>query len=110
MPLDCPVAGLDPFMRDDTCPVEGCAVAPSTVLVRAEQKLVDSMMVVDLAYLAQTAAEPLILVSADDDLWPGIRFALLHGARLTHVVPRRGESAPGRYRRLETPDYARVLM
>lgn len=75
MPLDCPVAGLRPFLGDDACPVEGCAVAPSTVLVRAEQKLVDSMMVVDPAYLAQTTAEPLILVSADDDLWPGIRFA-----------------------------------
>ena len=110
MPLDCPVASLDPFIRGDACPVDGCAVTPGTVLVRAEQKLVDSMMVVDLAYLAQTTGDPLVLVSADDDLWPGIRFALLHGARLTHVVPRRGESAPGRYRRLETPNYAKVLM
>ena len=109
-PSGCPVASLEPFIRDGTCPVDGCVVAPRDVLVRAEQKLVDSMIVIDLVYLTQAMSEPLVVVSADDDLWPGIRFVLLRGAGVIHVVPHRGGSAPNRYRHLETAGYVRVGM
>ena len=107
-PSRCPVASLDLFIRNDTCPVGGCGVRPSMVLERAEQKLVDSMIIIDLVHLAEATSECLILVSADDDLWPGIRFVLLRGARVIHVVPRRGRSASDRYRRLETARYTPV--
>ena len=109
-PLCCPVASLDPFIRDGTCPVDGCVVAPRDVLERAEQKLVDSMIVIDLVHLAQATSESLVVVSADDDLWPGIRFVLLRGSRVVHVVPRRGRSAPDRYQHLETAEYVRVVI
>ena len=110
-PSRCPVVSLDPFIREDGCPVESCVVTPSTVLQRTEQKLVDTMIVVDLVHLAEAAPEPLVVVSADDDLWPGIRFVLLRGRRVIHVVPRRrrmeGEQP---YRHLETAAYTQVVM
>ena len=86
-------------------------MTPGAVLQRAEQKLVDSMMVVDLLHLAEVTPEPLVVVSADDDLWPGIRFALLRGTRVIHVVPQRGRAEREEpYRRLETLAYTRVPM
>ena len=109
-PERCPIAALDPFIRNTKCPVEGCPAEPHTVLAREEQKLVDSMLVVDLVHFAETTAEPLVVVSADDDLWPGIRFVLLRGARVIHVIPRRSRVDRDRYRTLETDDYSRIVM
>ena len=106
----CPVAGIHPFIRDGACPAEDCDVTPRAVLERAEQKLVDSMIVIDLVHLAEAASELLVVVSADDDLWPGMRFVLLRGTPVVHVVPRRHRRPPGPYRRLETPDYSQVAM
>ena len=80
------------------------------MLAREEQKLVDSMLVVDLVHFAETTDESLVVVSADDDLWPGIRFALLREARVIHVIPRRSRVNRERYRRLETETYSQVVM
>ena len=106
-PRRCGVAAIRPFVKERCCPVEGCGVRPDNVLSRAEQKLVDSMLIVDLIHYAETAGEPLVVVSADEDLWPGIRFALLRNARVMHVIPRRGHTDRERYRRLETGGYSR---
>lgn len=109
-PSHCPVARVEPFIRDGACPADGCVVTPGAVLERAEQKLVDSMITIDLVHLAEATSESLVVVSADDDLWPGIRFVLLRGARIVHVVPRRGGSTPDRYRRLRTAKYTQVAI
>ena len=106
-PSQCAIAGFAPFVRDAECPVPGCDVAPAAVLTREEQKLVDSMMVVDLVRLAQTTSESLILVSSDDDMWPGIRAALLHGAHVLHV---RARGRPFRYPRLATATYEHLTV
>ena len=109
-PSRCPVASVEPFIRDGVCPADGCMVTPGAVLERAEQKLVDSMITIDLVHLAEATSESLVVVSADDDLWPGIRFVLLRGAQVVHVIPRRGGSTPDRYRRLKTAKYTRVAL
>ena len=106
IPSACPVAGLDPFIRNGRCPIDDCPAEPRTVLARAEQKLVDSMLVIDLVHFAETTDQPLVVVSADDDLWPGIRFVLLRGARVIHVIPRRGR---GRCRTIPKPGDRDVL-
>lgn len=109
-PSSCRIMGLEPFIREASCPANNCTVVPQMVLTREEQKLVDSMLVVDLVHLAQTTTEPLVVVSADDDLWPGIRFVLLHGTSVIHIIPRHGEITPGTYRDLATSTYTRVVM
>ena len=104
-PSQCAVAGIAPFVNGDECPHPGCGVTPRTVLGRNEQKLVDSMLVVDLIRLSQ-ASELIVLVSSDDDMWPGIRGALLHGARVVHVQPR----IPPQYRLLTTKTYSQIAV
>ena len=94
-PAQCALSGLAPFVNDAQCPVPACGVTPPAVLKKEEQKLVDSMLVVDLVHLAETRSEPIVLASSDDDMWPGIRAALLRGAQVVHVgataVPRQYE-------------------
>ena len=68
------------------------------------------MLVVDLVHFAETTDQPLVVVSADDDLWPGIRFVLLRGARVIHVIPRRGRVGSDRYQNLKTETYSQVVM
>ncbi len=58
------------------------------VFYRSEQKLVDSMITVDLIHFAMNKSESLVLVSGDDDMWPGIRYALLQDASIIHLVPK----------------------
>lgn len=109
-PTRCPIASISALMRDARCPVDACAVTPGSILTRQEQKLVDSMLVVDLIHLAQTIKKPVAIVSADDDLWPGIRYALLRGTRVIHVMPRHGRSPLEPYRGLATATYSAVVM
>lgn len=105
-PTDCAIAGLAPFVNESKCPHPRCEVSPRNVLRRSEQKLVDSMLVVDLVTLGQTASELIVLVSSDDDMWPGLRAALLHNARILHVSAR----TPPQYQPLTTQGYNRVTM
>ena len=106
-PSQCPIEGIAPFIHEDVCPHPSCNATPHSVLARNEQKLVDSMMVVDLLRLAQTTSELLVLVSSDDDLWPGIRGALLHEAHVLHIHGRR---SPSQYQPLTTKKYSQIAI
>ena len=54
-PSRCAVATVAPFINEEECPHPRCDVTPFDLLGRNEQKLVDSMLVVDLIRLAQQA-------------------------------------------------------
>ncbi len=108
MPAECPLKTLSTFMHDHECPTQGCPVEPHSVFYQAQQKLVDSMLIVDMLHFARTTE--VVIVSADDDLWPGIRFALLQGAEITHIIPRNGRGDLNRYLVLPTDKYSRLLM
>ncbi len=108
LPAQCPIAVIDPFIYEESCTVDRCEVSPAEVLIREEQKMVDSMLIVDLIHFAETTDAQLVVVSADDDFWPGIRFVLLRGARVIHVVSRRKQPKYERYRRLKTDSYTQV--
>ena len=109
-PSKCPIYSLDYFINYSTCPKSNCSVGLSNALRWEEQKLVDSMLIVDLIYFAQTTKESLVVVSSDDDIWPGIRFVLLQNARLIHVLTRPRQADIERYRVLESDNYQRFPM
>jgi uncharacterized LabA/DUF88 family protein len=58
---------------------------PAAVLRKLEQKLVDTMMVADMIYLARADNAAIAVVSSDDDMWPGILSGLVAGAQLIHI-------------------------
>jgi hypothetical protein len=99
-PTACPLAALDRLLVAHTCPGAGCAAIPEDLLERPEQKLVDTLLVADLISLAALAPQPretVAVVSNDDDMWPGIRLALLRGLQVVHIHPVPRRSTPTHY-------------
>jgi hypothetical protein len=105
-PGACPIAPLHAFLRDTECPELGCRVELSAVLTKPEQKLVDTMLIVDVLHLARSTKETIAVVSSDDDIWPGIQSALMYGARIVHVHPVPGRTTPSYYSSLATGLYS----
>lgn len=93
----CPIASLHKFIHNRECPADSCTVHPKTIITRAEQKIVDTMMTSDIIHSA-LSGEQLAVVSSDDDLWPGIRLALAYGKRVLHIHTRKGQTTPAHYK------------
>jgi len=81
----CALASIPTFFSNKQCPEAGCLVTPENLLVRNEQKLVDSMMATDLMSFHLSSQEELVIVSSDDDLWPVIRLLLHRGHTIYHI-------------------------
>ena len=109
-PHDCEIRAVRGFVRGMQCPAPNCSTSLSRVLWRPEQKLVDSMMVADLARYAKYPERPVVVVSGDDDLWPGIRVALLGGVRVTHLIPDGHKRQSQMYNELTTELYSRLAI
>ncbi len=107
---DCPISVVNSFVYNQICIHADCGVSPETVFYRAEQKLVDSMIVVDLVHFATDQEEHLVLVSGDDDMWPGIRYALLKKALITHIIPKVSSRRGNPYEQLSTKSYTAVTL
>jgi len=101
----CPLTDVDSFFRQKICVHDQCNVTPSETFYRTEQKLVDSMIVTDLVHLSTVTKEHIILVSGDDDMWPGIRYALINDVRITHIIPRSIKRRKNPYENLSTQNY-----
>ena len=85
-PIACPLAPIAPLIDRRQCPVDDCSTPITAVFPRPkQQKLVDTMLVSDLIFLASTTRSPVVVVSTDDDLWPGIRTALHLGLPVHHI-------------------------
>ena len=88
------------FFNESKCPHPRCGVTPRNVLGRSEQKLVDSMLVVDLVRLGQPASELIVPASSDDAIRPGPRAVLLPNAGACMYPPARYLSASHRLPRV----------
>lgn len=86
----CPMDAFKNVIDADACPK--CGRDLGDFISLDEQKLVDSMMVVDLLFYAQTGESIIVLVSADDDMWPGIITANSQNLGIIHVNPRKPQS------------------
>ena len=93
----CEIVGMSALIRDRQCPARGCSVALENVLNRPEQKLVDCMMTADVVHLSQHSTDAIVMISDDDDLWPGIHLAVSNGAQIVHVHPHPDRMAPPHY-------------
>lgn len=82
----CPTLVLRPLFVNRACPESGCSRGLEEMVTRAEQKLVDTMLVCDAIHLAQLGETSLSVVSSDDDLWPGMLSAMSLGTRVVHIT------------------------
>jgi hypothetical protein len=93
----CPMANIHQFFTLRKCPETSCIRSIDQFLSRAEQKLVDTMLVADLIHLVSAGETSLTVVSSDDDLWPGMLMAMSQGAHVVHVCTKHA-SNDGLYR------------
>ena len=109
-PQSCRIMEVNSFVYNNICSKSNCNVSPGMAFYRAEQKLVDSMIVVDLVHYAIHQKDHLVVVSGDDDMWPGIRYALLQNAMITHIVPRPPKFRKSPYKQFYTRNYTLVTL
>ncbi len=95
--IGCFALALHQLFDSKRCPNQGCSVMATDILTKHEQKLVDSMLGVDLVHAAATSTDT-ILVSEDDDLLPMVQYALLLGGRVLHVYPNSTRTLNSLYR------------
>lgn len=94
---NCPVKHVVDFLAGQQCPTHGCNVTQADLLRKTEQKLVDTMIVSDLLYLTMRNTSGLVVVSSDDDLWPGIRTSIGLGGDVALLHTRKRRTLPGEY-------------
>lgn len=93
----CRLVGLPELVRTGQCPEPGCEAQCANILKRDEQKLVDTHLITDLLAMSRRGEQYAVVVSTDDDMWPGIRSALLSGVKVVHLHPKPGRSTPTHY-------------
>ena len=76
---------------NDVCPNQSCSVRLVDIFVRDEQKMVDTLMVADIARVTLVeGCRDIVMVSSDTDMWPGLLLAMSAGCYVTHVHTKQG--------------------
>jgi hypothetical protein len=84
------------------CANPACPCVLGDLLVRDEQKMVDTLLVTDIAQMiVQRSATKLVLVSSDADMWPGVYLALRSGCEIIQIHTRGGQTQGHLLRTLE---------
>jgi hypothetical protein len=86
--------GMQSFAASDNrspCPVQGCSVRFGDVFCRDEQKIVDTLMVADIAKTALVdLSSHVVVLTSDTDVWPGVLLALDSNCQVLHLHSKRG--------------------
>jgi hypothetical protein len=78
------------------CSATSCYVRLGDILVRDEQKMVDTLIVADMAHeIFISKSDEIVIVSSDADIWPGIYLALQSKCRVTQLHTKKGWKTPG---------------
>jgi len=90
-PGACGFSQMALLQHDTPCGEGACTALASDILVRSEQKMVDTCMAVDMTYIAHVLKAPYaVVVSSDVDMWPGILTALAAGTNIVQLHTKRG--------------------
>lgn len=101
----CAIKGVEDFLANDVCG-NGCAVRPADVLERGEQKVVDTLMVADLIFHAIDGGEDAVVVTRDDDIWPGLIVASRTLRNLFHISTTEASRLPPYFSKVSAPPYS----
>lgn len=82
---ECHGAALSQFATGRRCPAPSCTRTGRDFLFKGEQKMVDTLMVADIIHLSMAGDKDIVVVTSDDDMWPGIRVALLLSTRIVNI-------------------------
>ncbi|MCP4347908.1 MAG: NYN domain-containing protein [Desulfobacterales bacterium] len=107
----CPLIDVHDFINNGVSNTQCCSITSQDMIYRGEQKLVDTMVICDLLYLASdNDYHSVIIVSSDDDFWPGIKSAIVLGTNIIHIHTR-NRSTPQYYSgNLRQTNYSQRIM
>ena len=108
-PQACPLGAIEQFLGEQVCFTSGCTVMPEHIFYKAEQKVVDTMLVADLMFATIDGERRIAVVSRDDDVWPGLSFASARLEVLAHVSTVAQARMPSYYKSLPKPPYSHFL-
>jgi hypothetical protein len=91
----CPMEAMYDFFQSEKCPEAGCSLGIGDLIQsRGEQKLVDTMIVADLIHLSHNGETEVAVVTADDDVWPGVITGMQAGTHVVHIWPKYQQASP----------------
>lgn len=95
-PTSCGLGFLSNLSHASRCATPGCNSTPQQMLVRDEQKMVDTLMVADMAHAVfMDGDRDVVVVTSDTDIWPGVLLAIKGGCSVTQVHPKpNGRTSP----------------
>jgi hypothetical protein len=91
--LGCGMQAHFPLNERSPCSDAACPMELGDLLVRDEQKMVDTLIVADIAqevFLGK--ATDIVVVSSDVDMWPGVMLALRNACNVLHIHPKGGST------------------
>lgn len=87
----CGFAHIAGLTHNTSCTSSGCGNRLSDIFVRDEQKMVDTLLVADIAHQAFVQrANDVVVVSSDIDMWPGLLLAVQAGCNVIHIHSKQG--------------------
>lgn len=90
-PSSCGLSQFSGHSHSTACSNAGCNSKLAHVFVRDEQKMVDTLIVADIAHQAFSGkATDIVVVSSDTDMWPGVLLALRAGCSVIHIHTKHG--------------------
>jgi uncharacterized LabA/DUF88 family protein len=104
----CPLIAAHQFLQQHRCPSADCRITPEALVHREQQKLVDTMLAVDLLTCHIAAQREVAVVSSDDDLWPAIKLATHFGVQVFHVHTIPNRKTPPIYSRTAGSGYVQL--
>jgi hypothetical protein len=94
---NCAMEPVFKYFQSFECPDSSCKLDYAKVFVSNTQKLVDSMLICDMIYHSVYGNKLFVIVSADDDMIPGIGMSLIGGAKVFHIHPYPKRVTPPQY-------------
>lgn len=93
---NCGLMAFSNIGHASACADSSCTVTLGNVLVRDEQKMVDTLIVADMAHCIHGAkVSDIVVVSSDTDMWPGVLLALGAGCSVIHIHTKHGWRTQG---------------
>ncbi|MBO6522371.1 MAG: hypothetical protein JJ971_00970 [Balneolaceae bacterium] len=109
-PKSCTLDCIPSFLNKKKCPDHTCQASLNDILIKNEQKLVDTMLTSDIIFLSFRDNDEVCVVTSDDDIWPGINTALFNNTQLIHLHTHSNRKTPAYYIPHGVQNYTQINM
>jgi len=81
----CPIINMQEIINSGRCSDSSCNISIKGLMEKEDQKMVDSMITLDIDYLGRTYDSGIVIVSSDDDFIPAM-YSVTRSKLIYHVI------------------------